>query len=89
LQKESGQETVDQKTTFSTEAVLLGQIVNKEGTVFSVPAETKPAKTTTRVQYEAEKADLEAIRKHLRNSRMAATKIGEHTFKYFLRNEGL
>jgi hypothetical protein len=46
-------------------------------------------KTTVRVQYGARIVDIEKIRKHLRAPRMGASKIGEHTLDYFLRQEGL
>jgi hypothetical protein len=56
---------------------------------FEVLKSTPPPNPTTRVQYYALVSDLEKIRKHLNKSRMSAVAIGEHTFDYFLDQEGL
>ena len=45
-------------------------------------------KTTVRVQYDAEKADIERIRKQLKKpSWWGATHAGKHTFEHFLKTE--
>jgi hypothetical protein len=49
----------------------------------------KPVKTTVRVQYDAEREELEQVRKHLKQPDMPANQIGRHTFDYFLTVEGL
>ena len=53
-----------------------------------VKAVQQPKPPTTSVQYSALNSDLEKIRKHLQR-RMGANKIGEHTLKYFIEQEGL
>jgi hypothetical protein len=45
--------------------------------------------TTVSVQYRAEKADLERVRTHLRNPKMAAREIGKFTLEHYLKEEGL
>jgi hypothetical protein len=71
-------------------AASLGDLASGKSTVFTPPPlEKLPAKTTTKVQYDAENSDLEKIQKHLRRSRMKAADIGRHTFEYFLKQEGL
>jgi len=47
------------------------------------------ARDTQRVQYDASVADLQRVRRHLRQPKMPANRIGEHTLDYFLRAEGL
>ena len=68
----------------------LASLVRKAGSTFEIarPKEQK-VKTTVRVQYDAKVLDLEKVRKHLRKPHMGAATIGEHTFDYFLRQEGL
>jgi hypothetical protein len=46
-------------------------------------------KSTIKVQYDAEKSDIDAIKDHLGDAGLSATKIGLHTFRYFIRREGL
>ena len=42
---------------------------------------------TTRIQYDAKRADVGRIRKHLRKPRMSGSEVGRHTLDFFLRNE--
>jgi len=56
---------------------------------FAIPMPAPRPKVTQQVQYPAKISDLENIRKHLREPRMGASRIGEHTFHYFLKQEGL
>lgn len=53
----------------------------------SIPPSTHRFVTT--VQHKACKTEVEKIRRHLRQPRMSAYEIGEHTFQYFLKQEGL
>ena len=48
-------------------------------------ARPKKAKTTIRVQYDAEVADLEKVRKHLRNPSLKANQVGALTFEDYLK----
>lgn len=55
---------------------------------FASPAKkAKQEKTTQRIQYDAEKKDIAAIRRHLALSSMSLTDIGRTTFDYYLENE--
>lgn len=65
------------------------QLASAKPTLFSVPVRPPPVRVTQSVQYHAYISDLEKIRKHLRQPRMGAGRIGEHTFDYFLEQEGL
>ena len=42
---------------------------------------------TMRIQYDAKRADVGRIRKHLRKSGMSGSEVGRHTLDFFLRNE--
>jgi len=87
---EGDEEPIEREISKEVTSTSLSALISRKSTVFSAPPLAKlPVKTTTQVQYEAEDADLEKVRKHLRDPRMAAYKIGIHTFEYFLKQEGL
>ena len=57
---------------------------------FSVnPAKKRKEKTSVRIQYDAEKSDIEKIKKHLRRPDLSCSAIGELTFNEYLRAQGL
>jgi hypothetical protein len=71
-------------------ALPVRALAARPATAFRVPP--KPArapKSTVRVQYDAERAHIEAIKRHLKQPDISAVRIGELTLKYYLRNEGL
>lgn len=84
------QDPIEREIGKQMKATTFANLVRKSGSAFGieVPKE-KALKTTVRVQYDAKVSDLEKVRKHLRKPRMGAATIGEHTFDYFLRQEGL
>jgi len=88
--KDEDQEPIEREIARQMKPTTLASLVRKEGSAFEivVPKEQK-TKTTIRVQYDASISDIEKVRKHLRKPRMGAGTIGEHTFNYFLRQEGL
>lgn len=49
-------------------------------------ATIKEAPRKIRVQYDAEKSEIERIKKHFGRSNMSASEVGRKTFDYFLRN---
>ena len=68
----------------------IAQLVHRAGSAFEVETPKKKAvKTTVSIQYNAKIADVDKVKKHLRKPRLGASKVGEHTFDYFLRQEGL
>ncbi|MBU2622200.1 MAG: ATP-binding protein [Proteobacteria bacterium] len=84
------QEPIEREIAKEMKPTTIAQLVRKAGSAFMIEAPNQAAKrTTVSVQYNAKQVDIEKIRKHLRNPRMGAAKIGEHTFDYFLRQEGL
>jgi hypothetical protein len=63
----------------------LTAIAKRQESPFTVtPRTRRKAKTTTKVQYDAEIADVERIRKHLRDPQLSASKIGLITFEDYL-----
>lgn len=66
------------------------QLAHKQPSTFKVTPDKKLArKTTVRVQFNAEKADVERVKKHLRRPDMGAGAVGKHTFNEYITNEGL
>jgi len=84
------QEPIEREIAKQMKPTTLANLVRREGSAFEInaPKEQK-TKTTVRVQYDANVSDIEKVRKRLRKPRMGAATIGEHTFNYFLRQEGL
>lgn len=84
------QEPIEREIAKQMKPTTLANLVRKAGSAFEIEApKEQKAKTTVRVQYDAKVSDMEKVRKHLRKPHMGATTIGEHTFDYFLRQEGL
>ena len=67
----------------------IASLARKAGAFEIETPKTADGRTTVRVQYDAKIADINRIKKHLRKPRMGASKVGEHTLDYFLRQEGL
>jgi Histidine kinase-, DNA gyrase B-, and HSP90-like ATPase len=65
------------------------ELATQRSMQFKVVTHVPAVRTTKRVQYDAKIADLDKITKHLRQPWMSASAVGEHTFKYFLTQEGL
>lgn len=80
---------VERELARNTVEATPAQLATAKNVQFEVLKSTPPPNPTTRVQYYALVSDLEKIRKHLNKSRMSAVAIGEHTFNYFLDQEGL
>jgi len=84
------EEPIEREIAKEVTKVAISDLITRKHKVFiAMPPKKVSAKTTTRVQYDAENVDLMRIKKHLRKPRMGANKIGKHTFNYFLIQEGL
>ncbi len=84
------EEPVEREIAKQMKPTTIAQLVHKTGSAFEVEAPKKTVvKTTVRIQYNAKIADVDKVKKHLRKPRLGASKVGEHTFDYFLRQEGL
>jgi hypothetical protein len=83
------QEPVEREIARQMRPTTIAELVHKTGSAFQVEVPEKTVKTTVRVSYDAKISDLNRIKQHLRKPKMGASKIGEHTLDYFLRQEGL
>jgi len=72
----------------NVKATALAAVAAKPTSIFrvTVPARRLP-KTTVSVQYEAEKSDIERIKRHLKKPSMGANRVGEYTFNHYLKTE--
>ncbi|MEW6444243.1 MAG: ATP-binding protein [bacterium] len=87
---DSDEKPYEREVAKHVERASISTISRPGPSTFTIPpVRVRSAKTTISVQYDAERADVEKIKKALRNPRMTAREIGEYTFQYFLRNEGL
>lgn len=82
-------EPTERKIARGVKKATFEQLMSEKSSVFSAPKPKKRSKPTTRVQFDADDKDLDAVRQHLRKPSMPANRIGEHTFRYFLDQEGL
>ena len=74
----------------TVEFVDVRSVAKGNQTSFGIsPAKAAKEKSTARIQYFAEKQDVEKIRKHLRRPGMSYREIGETTFKEYLRTNKL
>jgi hypothetical protein len=63
------------------------EVVSRRPTPFTAVKRQTAAKTTVRVQYDAEIADVERVKRVLRQPKWSANKVGKYTFDHFLRTE--
>lgn len=83
------QEPVEREIAQQVKATTIAHLAQRTGAFEIKTPATTTEKTTVRVQYEAKIRDVDKIKKHLRKPRMGASKVGEHTLDYYLRQEGL
>lgn len=78
----------DKKISSIVNPVTLSELYLNQKSTFSAITKS-PKKSTVKIQYDAGKDDIEKIKKHLRKPGMSARSIGELTFNYYLKQEGL
>ncbi len=81
-EEKAGREIADAVTPVS-----LSAIANKPTSTFTVRTRTRTARPEVSVQYDADRADVDRIKKHLKKFRWSAGRVGHYTFQYFLDNE--
>ncbi len=87
---DADQAPVEREIAKQMQPTTIADLVHKTGSAFEVKTPKKTTvKTTVRIQYDANISDVDKVKKHLRKPRLHASDIGEHTFEYFLRQEGL
>jgi hypothetical protein len=84
---EPAEEARERQIAEKIRKVDIRAIAAKPPSVFKVLPTKKPAPKTVTIQYKAKIEDVERIKKCLRDPTMSATKVGEHTFKHFLKKE--
>lgn len=66
----------------------LSTLASGKASTFSVTLPSKRApRTVVRIQYDAEKSDIERIKKQLRKPNMSAGTVGKFTFDHYLKTE--
>jgi hypothetical protein len=66
----------------------LSQIASRPVTSFTITTTGKKRpKTTVRVQYDAEMADIQRVRAHVKKPGWGANQVGKYTFDYYLKTE--
>jgi Histidine kinase-, DNA gyrase B-, and HSP90-like ATPase len=85
---ELSEEPKERRVADTIHAADLRRVASKPVSTFKVkmPAATLQARTV-RIQYDAFRADVERIKRHLRKPSMAANRVGKHTFDHFLKTE--
>lgn len=87
---DADQTPVEREIAHQLRATTIAQLVHRSGSAFQINTPKKTAvKSTVRIQFDASITDVDKVRKHVRKPRMGASKVGEYTFDYFLRQEGL
>lgn len=65
------------------------EVATSGNTIFSVPKTVRRPKTTVKIAFDAERADVEQVKEHLRRPGMSSKAVGEYAFNYLLKQEGL
>lgn len=84
---EPAEATRERQIAERVQKVDIRAIAVKPPTVFKLLPAKKPVPKTVTVQYKAKIDDVERIKKCLRNPTLSASRVGEHTFKHFLKKE--
>ncbi len=85
--QELNEETPERRIAERVVQTDIRQLASERPTPFEVKKPATPPKTTVKVQYDAELADIERIRKVLKKWKWSPNKIGRYTFKHFLKTE--
>jgi hypothetical protein len=67
--------------------VSLSTMAAKPPSNFTVQSRTRTYGSTVRIQFDADRADVERIKNHLKKFRWASGRVGKFTFEYYLQNE--
>jgi hypothetical protein len=85
--REMPEEKVEREIADQVKPVSLASIAAQPTTNFTLTPTKRAPKTTVKIQYDAEKVDIERIRKHLKKFTLGANKVGQHTFEFYMKNE--
>jgi hypothetical protein len=84
---EAPEEKLEREAANQIKPVSLAVLSKQPNSEFRMKPNRQLQKTTIRVQYDAEKSDIERVKKHLKKFGWGANRVGEYTFEYFLENE--
>jgi hypothetical protein len=85
--KESIEDPVQRTLTERVQAMDVKAVLKAAGAQFRPPSMAQQGARLISIQYKVKKTDLDRIRKHLRKMSWSASRVGEHTFEYFLQKE--
>lgn len=71
----------------SVQQVSIKAMIDKPESQFEIIRKLPAEKATVRIQYDADKADVERAKKRIGRSSMGASRVGEYTLNYFLDKE--
>ena len=86
---DSDAEQIERGVAHSSMVATPAKLATAKPTLFTVKNPAPRQKLTQSLRCAARISDLEKIRKHLRQPRLGANRIGDHAFQYFLKQEGL
>lgn len=85
---DSSEESSARQIADTVKAVPLAELAKQSSSDFRITYRTPSyIKTTVRVQYEAEKSDIEKVRKKLKKPSLGANHVGLFTFNHYLKTE--
>lgn len=82
-----GEEPEEREVAGKVVQADLRKLASQRPSPFKPPTRLSASKTSTKVQYEAEVADIDRVKKALRQPKWSANKVGKYTFDHFLKKE--
>jgi hypothetical protein len=77
---EDDEEKVGREIADAVTPVTLSAIANSPTSTFTVRTRTRTSRPEVRVQYDADRSDVDRIKKHLKKFRWSASRVGHYTF---------
>lgn len=85
---EAPEETTGRNIADAVKATNLSTIAAQPQSTFSVtPRGRTSARATVSIQFEADRRDVDRVRKHIKHFKWGANKIGSYTFEHYLKTE--
>ncbi len=86
---EAPAEAPERQIAAMVEQVNIRKVAKRASAGFRVRPPKEAKDRTIRIQYDALLAEVEAIRKHMRDAALSGQQIGRQTFEYYMQSEGL
>jgi hypothetical protein len=84
---EPGEATHQRELADQLKLVNISAVVNRGTSAFTTLPSIRPRKSTVTVQFEADRADVDRVKRKLNKPRWGANQVGRHTFLHFLKVE--